>query len=472
MPRSLGGRLVAAFALLALAIVLAVGGTLFVVLRGLHADATLGGLQDVAGSVLPQVRDSIGTGQLRGTVAEVSTQLAASGIDVMLVGADGRLRPIGGTSTGDPILTSDLSIGESARGSVTLDGKKYLWVATGLRKVAAATPRAVAFLSVDQSGALALADVGRTIPIVVIVVLLVATLLALVLSRSVTRPLQRLADATTNVPAGRAAALPITGPKEVRELTGTFNAMTAELEATRQREDELLANLRHDLRTPLTVIAGFAAALGDGTAKGDAAVAAARAIEEEAGRLERLVSEVGAVERIRSGEESIRPELLDAGEIVAATATRFGPRAAAANVRLTTDIPAGAPLSMAADRLALDRMLGNLVENALSALTGRPEGAVVISTAPAKLPNGVDAIQFDVLDDGPGFPDGTASRAFERFWRADPARAGTGSGLGLSIVQELARAHGGTAHAENRPEGGARVGVTLPRVPWPAAKSG
>ncbi|HEY4228364.1 MAG TPA: HAMP domain-containing sensor histidine kinase [Candidatus Limnocylindrales bacterium] len=467
MPRSLGGRLVAAFALLALAVVLAVGGTLFLVLRGLHADATLGGLQDVAGSVLPQVRDSIGTGQLRGAVEEVRTQLASSGIDVLLVGADGRLRPIGGAAEGDPILTSDLSIGESTHGNVTLDGQKFLWVATGIRKAGATTPRAVAFLAADRSGALALADVGRTIPIVVIVILLIATPLALVMSRSVTRPLRRLADAATDIPAGRAVALPLAGPKEVRELTGTFNAMTGELEATRQREDELLANLRHDLRTPLTVITGFAAALADGTAKGDAAIDAARAIEEEAGRLERLVSEVGAVERIRSGEESIRPEMLDGGEIVSATATRFGARAAAANVRLTTDLAAQAPLTIAADRLALDRMLGNLVENALSALAGRAGGAVVLAVSPARLPNGADAIRFDVLDDGPGFPDGTASRAFERFWRADPARAGSGSGLGLSIVQELAVAHGGVAFAENRPEGGARVGVTLPRVPWP-----
>jgi two-component system sensor histidine kinase BaeS len=423
----------------------------------------------VAGSVLPQVRDSIGTGQLRGTVAEVSNQLASSGIQVMVVGADGRLRPIGGVAEGDPILTSDLSIGESAHGNVTLDGQKYLWVATGIRKIGAATPRAVAFLAADRSGALALADVGRAIPIVIVVILLIATPLALVLSRSVTRPLRRLADATTDIPAGRVTALPLSGPKEVRELTGTFNAMTGELEATRRREDELLANLRHDLRTPLTVITGFAAALADGTATGDAATAAAKAIEEEAGRLERLVSEVGAVERIRSGEESIRPEMLDAGEIVAATATRFGARAAAANVRLTTDVPAGMSLTIAADRLALDRMLGNLVENALAAMQARGEGAIVTSAGPARLPNGADAIMFDVRDDGPGFPDGTASRAFERFWRADPARAGTGSGLGLSIVQELALAHGGVAHAENRPGGGARVGVTLPRVPWPAA---
>ena len=94
IPRSLGGRLVGAFAVLALAIVLAVGGTLFVVLRGLHPDATLGSLADVAGSVLPQVRDSIGSGQLRGTVQEVQAQLAAREIDVMLMGADGRLKSV------------------------------------------------------------------------------------------------------------------------------------------------------------------------------------------------------------------------------------------------------------------------------------------------------------------------------------------------------------------------------------------
>ena len=179
------------------------------------------------------------------------------------------------------------------------------------------------------------------------------------------------------------------------------------------------------------------------------------------------MTEVGAIERIRSGEEQIRPELLDAGELVAATATRFGPRAAAAGVTLSTDIAQGAPLTIAADRVALERMLGNLVENALAA-TGAGGGAVVIAAAPARLPGDVDAIGFDVLDDGPGFPDGAASRAFERFWRADPARSGSGSGLGLAIVKELALAHGGIAHAESRSPGGARVGVTLPRVPWPA----
>jgi signal transduction histidine kinase len=115
-------------------------------------------------------------------------------------------------------------------------------------------------------------------------------------------------------------------------------------------------------------------------------------------------------------------------------------------------------------------MLGNLVENALAATPSG--GHVVIQAGPATLASGIDAIHFDVIDDGPGFPAGTPDRAFERFWRGDPARAGTGSGLGLAIVRELAVAHGGIAHAENQAPHGARVGFTLPRVPWPVQRTG
>jgi signal transduction histidine kinase len=475
IPRSIGGRLVAAFALLSLVIVLAVGGALFVVLRGLHADATLNAMNDISGGLLPQVRQSIVDGDLRGTIDEVRTQLAERGYEVMLVGSDGRLRPIGGSPIGDALVPDGAIVGQSVSGATTLGGQRSLYVATVVRRgigaaAGAAAIKGIAVVTPDRSGAQALADLGRAIPIVLLIVLLVATPVALVLARSVTRPLERLAHATADIPAGRAAALPLAGPSEVRELTGTFNAMAAELESTRTREADLLANLRHDLRTPLTAIAGFATALRDGTAQGPSAEAAARAIEEEAGRLERLVAEVGAVERIRSGEETIRPELLDAADVGRATITRFGPRATAAGVDLRAAISDEA-VPIAADRIALERMLGNLVDNAIAAAgaAGRHGGSVVLEVAAARLPNGSDAVRFDVLDDGPGFADGAAARAFERFWRGDPARSGPGSGLGLAIVRELAQAHGGSAHAENRAPRGARVGVTLPRVPWPPA---
>jgi two-component system OmpR family sensor kinase len=114
-----------------------------------------------------------------------------------------------------------------------------------------------------------------------------------------------------------------------------------------------------------------------------------------------------------------------------------------------------------ADRGALERIMANLISNALAAAPG---GQVWLSSSAG--PSGrPETVILAVTDDGPGFPPGAAARAFERFYRADPARAGTGSGLGLAIVREFAGAHGGTAYAENVAPRGARVSVVLPRIP-------
>jgi len=464
-PRSLGGRLAASFVLLALAALLAVGGTLFLVLRGLHADATTASLGDLAGSVLPQVRQSVGGGNLRGTIEEIRDGLAERGIKVMAVGADGGLRPIGGEPVGGTISLGNAAPGESVHGAMQLDGQSFLFVATVLRRTVAAAPRAVAFLAPDRSAALALADLGQAIPAVALILLLIGVPLAWLVARSVTRPLGRLVDAAAGIPAGRAAALPVEGPTEVRELTATFNGMAGELAATRRRESDLFANLRHDLRTPLTVISGFATALRDGTAEGEAALAAAAAIEEEAARLERLVEQLGSVERIRSGEDGLRPEAIDIRGLLDETLSRFAAQATAAGLAVTTHVDDRA-IVIVADRLAVDRMLGNLVSNALAAVPAgghvRLEAATVsiLSTT-----GGTAAISLAVIDDGPGFPDGTAARAFDRFWRGDPARAGGGSGLGLAIVRELATAHGGFVSAENVEPHGAKVELVLPMKP-------
>jgi signal transduction histidine kinase len=489
IPRSLRGRLIASYVALSVVLLIAVGGTLFVVLRGLHTDAASGSLADVAGSVLPQVRQSVGTGNLRGTLEDVGTQLASRDIQVMLVGTDGRLRPIGGQPVGEPVMQTDGVAGDTIRGSVVLNGTAYLYAATVIRRTAAAAPRAVAFLTEDRSGALALADLVRAIPAVALVILLVAAPLAWLVARSVTRPLERVASAASGLPIGSSMDLPLEGPSEVRALTGTFNAMSDELADTRRRESELLADLRHDLRTPLTVISGFAAALVDGTASGDDVGRAGRAIGEEADRLELLVGELGTMDGLRSGENTLRPEQIDAGELLATTRERFLTRAEAAGVdiQVSSQTAAGptGPAALterdeptwaagqtehtgptrttfAADRLATERILANLVANALDLV---PRGGHVWLSADRITP---DKIALTVTDDGPGFPPGASSRVFERFYRADPSRSGPGSGLGLAIVRELAQAHGGSAHAENIAPHGARVGVILPIVPQPA----
>jgi signal transduction histidine kinase len=238
--------------------------------------------------------------------------------------------------------------------------------------------------------------------------------------------------------------------------------------------------VRHDLRTPLTVIAGFAEALQDGTASGPAAERAARAIGEEAGRIERLVDGLGTMEGLRTGELPLRPEPLDAAALVHATVDRFGPTAEAIGIDLRAAVPASGParsdraaappLALTADRAAVERMLANLVENGLAA--ARSGTTILVDAQPVRDASGQSAVAFRVSDDGPGFPAGSLDRVFDRFYRADAARTGPGSGLGLSIVRALARAHGGDATAENLAPTGARVTVTLPVVPRPPRLGG
>ncbi len=498
MPRSLSRRIALAFIGLSLAIWLAVGGTLFLVLRGLHGEATIARLTDVAVPLVAQVRLSLANGtDVRSALAALRDEMAGTDLGIYLELADGRIVGLGAEAVTLDGLTLDPAV---ARGGIdsgiarSPDGSAYAWVASVLRNPGARGPRAVIVAAPDRSGAEALRDLLAAVPAVILVTLLVGAPISWLLSRSVTEPLRRLAAATTDLPAAPSmtvAPLPLEGPAEVRELTERFEAMRAELGETRRREAELLANLRHDLRTPLTVISGFAQALGDGTARGEHATRAARAIAEEAGRIDALIDELGAIERLRAGRDGLRPERLELGELLAGVVERFRPAADARGIELAI-AGANPPPSLTADRTAVERILANLVSNALAALGSGPghvwleARSLPAASAATALASSTSAgsagagsagagstagaggsVAISVTDDGPGFPPGTLDRVFDRFYRADPARSGPGSGLGLAIVRELALTHGGSVHAENVAPRGARVSVILPFVAAP-----
>ncbi len=499
MPRALSWRIGLSFAVLAIATWVAIGGALFLVLRGLHADATTARLNDVATPLVAQARQRLpAVGDVRAVLVDLRDQVEAQGYSVYVVAADGQILTVEGDAA--PLDTVPIPAGAvrgaTVGGAFRAGSQGYAWVAIVLRGPQALGPRALVVAAPDRSAGDALRDLVAALPAVVIVSLLVGAPIAWLISRSVTGPLRRLSAAAAALPTGTAAPtpLPIDGPTEVRDLTSQFNAMAGELARTRREEADLLANLRHDLRTPVTVIAGFAAALTDGTASGDDVGRAARAIEEEAGRLEELVGQLGTVEQLDSGEAGFRPEAIGATDLLAQTAERFRSGAAAAGIQMTVIAPVPG-LSFTADRLAVDRILGNLVGNAIAAFGGDPSGLVggPIRAAPHHTerpatteasratrhiwlaarrvsgPPAGDGVALEVTDDGPGVPPGTTARVFERFFRADPARARAGgsSGLGLAIVRDLARAHGGEAYAENVAPHGARVSVVLPLVPGP-----
>ena len=461
MPDRVSARIGTAFAIVGLVAVLAVGAGMFVSLRSLHQEATISSLQDLAQPILARVRNIGAVAELRAAAAALKPDLPA---DVGLYAlAAGRVVTATPDVLDPDVASIDLSgvgLGESKGGDLRAsDGSRVLYSATVVRDGAVVGKIAVVLTAPDRSSSQAVRDLLRVLPAVALVILLVVAPIAWLLSRSITRPLRRLAEATSTIPVPGATARPVPpdGPREVRDLTDRFNSMTLELDRVRLEERELLANVRHDLRTPLTVVTGFAEALRDGTASGDAVGRAGDAIAQEAARMSGLVEDLRSIDEVGTAGVALRPEQLDPGALVADAATRFGPRAAAAGVELRAAADPG--LALAADQAAVERILGNLVENAL-AVVGR-DGHVLVEARSGPS----DAVAFRVSDDGPGFPPGSLERAFDRFYRADPSRTGPGTGLGLSIVRALARAHGGEAVAENLAPTGARITVTLPPLP-------
>jgi signal transduction histidine kinase len=443
---------------------LSVAATLFVVLHQLHETEIRDSLSRQVVVVVVTLAREPAT-QWDATLADLGASIADDGGYILVQNPNGAIRVVVGNPSSMQMPPGPTGSAKTTSGiTKTSDGKEFVYVAWSND---ATRGRTVLFAVPDRSAALALGDLYRALLIVVLVLLIVGVPVAWLLSRSLTGPMRRLANAAAELPAasGVTQPLPLEGPTEVKVLTERFNAMAHELTSTRQEETQLLANLRHDLRTPLTSIAGFAEAIADGTASGDRATAAARTIAEEAQRLERLVGELGVVERLRQGPAALRPEKLDATALLTGAAARFESRAAGlgAAIEVAGAIPGEPALTFTGDRLAVERILQNLVENALSVV---PKGGHVwLRAAPLRMSGRPPGISISITDDGPGFPPGTSERVFERFFRADPSRTGSGSGLGLAIVREMARAHGGEAWAENVAPHGARVTVLLPLTP-------
>ena len=470
---TLRGRLLGSFLVLGLTLLLAVAAVLFVVLRELHREANSAALADVATQLVAQARlRAGGEPPARRALAALRESALREGTSLLLVDETGRVIARLGPAQGVRNFPDRIDIlpegrrGDVRRGALEIPGLgSHVYVAATLvGEGAVQGPRALVLARPDDSAARALADLGRAVGAAAILLLLVAGPLGAWLARSVTRPLERLAAATAVLGRGDLPApLPVDGPAEVARASGSFNAMIAEVAASRQAQSELLANLRHDLRTPLTVIGGFAQALLDGTAKGARQTRqAAEAISVETARLERLLNDLGDLSDLEAGQRPLRVEQLDAAELAREAARRFA-ALAAANGQTVEARGGDRALPLLGDRTAIERILDNLVRNALAA--ARPGGHVWIE--PATLADG--HVQLAVRDDGPGIPQTALPRLFQRFFRADPARSRNGSGLGLTIVEQLARAHGGRAFAENLPHRGARVGVLLPVTPRPRA---
>lgn len=289
-----------------------------------------------------------------------------------------------------------------------------------------------------------------------------------VLFRGLARRLQEMGVHAERVRQGDLTArIADPGPDEIGRLGTNLNQMTAALATARAQVEDaeaqrrrFLADVTHELATPLTSIRGYAQTLLDPKISATAEERAnyVSTILEEAERMERLVRELLDLARLEAGHGALERVDLDWAELCRNALRRFAPRFSERSIELAwvedgSERPA--PCRVRADGHRLEQVVDNLLGNALRYVPagGRVEVRVFRHEGHARL---------EVADNGPGFSAAELPYVFERFYRADPSRSTAGTGLGLAIVREIVRAHGGEAHAINRAEGGACLRIDLP----------
>jgi two-component system, OmpR family, sensor histidine kinase SaeS len=278
-----------------------------------------------------------------------------------------------------------------------------------------------------------------------------AVFAALLLARSIAVSLRRVSAASGKLAAGELSIrAPAGGAREIAELAASFNGMAGSLEQLFDARRELVAWASHDLRAPIASLQAMLEAIEDGLASADDYLPTLR---EQVRMLSLLVDDLFELARIDSGVLTLELEQTNVGALVDAALRLVEPQAAALGVRLSSRVEAGVSAQVAPEKI--ERVLFNLLTNSLRHTPS--DGSVAVCAQQREAD-----VLLEVEDTGEGLPADAAGRMFDRFWRADRSRTGSGAGLGLAIARGLVEAHGGTIWAENRAQGGARVSFTLP----------
>jgi len=290
--------------------------------------------------------------------------------------------------------------------------------------------------------------------------LLLSSLAGYLLAAAALRPVETMRRRAAEISGERPGArLPLPeAHDEIRRLGETLNGMLGRLEAGLARERRFVADASHELRTPLALLqTELDLALRRPRSHEDLEHAL-RSVAEEVDRLIRLAEDLLVLARADEGPLPLRRAPISAEDLLETVARRFATRAAGDGRTLNVAARSDAPL--VGDGLRLEQALGNLVDNALR------HGSGVVRL---EAENHDGRVELRVSDEGAGFPPDFLPHAFSRFTRADEARSRGASGLGLAIVDAIARAHGGVAHAANRVGTGAVVSLTLPVAKAPLA---
>jgi signal transduction histidine kinase len=296
---------------------------------------------------------------------------------------------------------------------------------------------------------------------------LAALAMSAYLSRRIAGPIVRLAGAARDVAAGHRGVrvdTPALGT-EFADLTASFNAMAEQLESVETTRRRLLADLAHEMRTPVATLDAYLEGLEDGVVTIDTDTIAV--LRAQTARLGRLAEDVTAVSRAEEQRLDLHLENVSAAELAHAAANTFRDRYDAKGVELVTTTDEALP-RIRVDRERIGQVLGNLLDNALRHTS---EGGRV--TLVARAGRDGRAVELTVSDTGTGIPAEHLPHVFERFYRVDRARDRThgGSGIGLTIAKALIEAHGGTLTGRSDGAGrGSTFTMTVPARPQPGSR--
>jgi histidine kinase len=287
----------------------------------------------------------------------------------------------------------------------------------------------------------------------------VAAIAAALVTRRLVRPLNAVRQATRLIAAGHyQASVPVPREPELADLARDVDTLATRLADTEERRSRLLGEVAHEMRTPLTSLEGYLEGLIDGVFAPEPEVL--DAVSDELRRLRRLADDLSALSRSEDQRLDLTLADTDLAALAAKAADRLAPQFTDAGVRLSVEV--AAPLPVWADPDRLTQVLTNILGNALAAT---PAGGLV--TVRTAAPPGL--AQVMIGDTGIGLGVADTERVFERFYRAPrpPAQpsTATGSGIGLTIARNIARAHGGEVTAASDGLGqGATFTLSLPRL--------
>lgn len=304
-----------------------------------------------------------------------------------------------------------------------------------------------------------LRNLNRALLIVTMLVGGVALLLGAWLAQRITEPARALTAAANRLAAGDwREPLPVRSEDELGQMSAAFNAMAAQIEEQTRLRRQMVADIAHELRTPLSVMRLELEALKDGLQRPADATAN---LSGEIDLLTQLVDDLRLLAQNDAGEQPLDLAPTDLGALVKETVVRWQGRALARGLTLRADIATDLP-QVRLDRPRITRVLTNLLANALR---HTPEGGEIVVRAGAES----GGVHVSVCDTGEGIPPGELENIFERFYRLDRARsrATGGSGLGLAIARQAVELHGGRIWAESRGVAGEGTAIhfSLPVMP-------